>query len=225
MVLLFYSLLLPCVLVPTAAASLEHYCTYVVVYFLSSYPYYPTTMATSNSLTNQLLVTVGLLADCLVIGAPVWVFFLQSPALFAFMGRSKFIPPMMRLTKVLFHWTLPVATAVALGTSLLTDCTPTKYATPWALLSAAAVAVNSLVVVPRALAAGAKATTTTANSSSTSKTTKMGSKTADFAVSGGDGNNKSVTRTLHQTVVVLVVVMLVCAVGHLHFSVHSECRR
>jgi hypothetical protein len=108
MVLLFYSLLLPCVLVPTAAASLEHYCTYVVVYFLSSYPYYPTTMATSNSLTNQLLVTVGLLADCLVIGAPVWVFFLQSPALFAFMGRSKFIPPMMRLTKVLFHWTLPV---------------------------------------------------------------------------------------------------------------------
>jgi hypothetical protein len=190
-------------------------------------------MSTSTSLTNQLLVTVGLLADCLVIGAPIWVFFLQSPALFAFMGRSKFIPPMMRLTKVLFRWTLPVASAVALSTSLLTDidCTPTKFATPWAILSAAAVAVNSLVVVPRALAAGAKATTvqgqstsTANNSSSSSKTTKIGSKTADFAVSGGDGNNKSVTRTLHQTVVVLVVVMLVGAVGHLHFSVHSECR-
>jgi hypothetical protein len=193
--------------------------------------------STSDSLTDQLLVTVGLLADCLVIGAPIWVFFFQSPALFAFMGRSKFIPPMMRLTKVLFRWTFPVASAVALSTSLLTDirvdCTHTQYtyatATPWAILSAAAVAVNSLVVVPRALAAGAKATTVQGQSTSTanstySKTTKIGSKTADFALSGGDGNNKSVTRTLHQTVVVLVVLMLVGAVGHLHFSVHSECR-
>lgn len=190
-------------------------------------------------MSNQLLVTVGLLADCLVIGAPIWVFFLQNPTLFAFMGRSKFIPPMMRLTKILFRWTqtLPVASAVALSTSLLTDiqvdCTHTKYkyayTTPWAILPAAAVAVNSLVVVPRALAAGAKATTVQGQSTATStanstwsKTTKIGSKTADFAVSGGDGNKKSVTRTLHQTVVILVVVMLVGAVGHLHFSVHSE---
>jgi hypothetical protein len=191
------------------------------------------TTTTSTSTSQQLLVTVGLLADSLVIGATIWIFFLQSPALFAFMGRSKFIPPMMRLTKVLFRWTLPVASAVALSTSLMltaTDaCTTATYATSstsWAILSAIAVALNSLVVVPRALAAGAKAitgqggqstSTSTANSSTWSKTTKI-------AVSGGDGNTKSVTRMLHQTVVVLVVLMLVGAVGHLHFSVHSECR-
>jgi hypothetical protein len=166
----------------------------------------------------SILVTVGLIANSVVIGSPVWVFFIQSPVLFTFMGRSKFIPPMMKLTKVLFRWTLPIAGGITLSASLLRGCgMPSSWSTPLAALSLAATLINSLLIVPRALAAGAKATSKkTDTSSSKSKT--------DFAVSGGDGSTEgSVTKTLHQTVVLFVAIMLIGAVGHLHMTIQEQC--
>ena len=177
-------------------------------------------------LSKPISLTVGLVANSIVIGAPIWVFFVQAPALLSFMGRDKFLPPMMRLTKVLFRWTLPVASGVVLlvdvleglatndGGGLLLDRASTKFAG----LSLLSVLINSLIIIPRALAAGAKATTkkddNDNNKSSSSTTVKM-------AISGGDASEKSVTKTLHQTVVVFVTVMLVGAIGYVYCVVNG----
>lgn len=178
--------------------------------------------ATSASNSHAILATTGLLANSVVIGASIWVFFVQSPALFSFMGRSKFIPPMMKLTKVLFRWTLPVAASLALGTNLLLSSTKEVSAsTTCAAVSLAAILINSLVIVPKALAAGAKATTKKdENAAAAAASTKT-----DFAISGGDGSEKSVTKTLHQTVVVFVTVMLVASVGFVHFTILEQPAR
>jgi len=161
---------------------------------------------------KQALVTAGLVAISVVIGAPVWFFFVQTPALFPFMGREKFLPPMMRLTKVLFRWTLPLAAGTVLLSEILLSLSgdiafTERTSTKWAGASLAAVLVNSLLIVPKALAAGSKATL---------KKTGGKSSKVDMAVSGGDPSEKSVTKTLHQTVVVFVTVMLVGAVGYVH---------
>jgi len=184
--------------------------------------------SSSSSRNHAIWTTTALVANSVVIGAPVWVFFVQSPALFSFMGRSKFLPPMMKLTKVLFRWTLPVAASIALGTNLLSVVSTTSTdkqealaaSTQCAAVSLAAILINSLVIVPKALAAGAKATTKkddNAAAAAASSTTKT-----DFAVSGGDGSEKSVTKTLHQTVVVFVTVMLVASVGFVHFTIQEQ---
>jgi hypothetical protein len=55
------------------------------------------------------------------------------------MGRSKFIPPMMRLTKLLFRWTLVVTTTVTFVTSYAADG-PVGLA----LLSLAAATINAV---------------------------------------------------------------------------------
>ena len=123
---------------------------------------------------------------------------------------------MMRITKVLFRWTLPIAASITFLASLLNGCDIQRsQSSQFAALSLAATLANSLVIlVPRALKAGAKATTKTSDSSKAA---------TDFSVSGGDGSGKSVTRTLHQTVVVFVAVALVGAVGYLHFAVKEGC--
>ena len=118
----------------------------------------------NNLFSKPMLLTAGLVANSVVIGAPIWVFFVQSPALLPFMGREKFLPPMMRLTKVLFRWTLPLASGLVLLSEILIAMTEdgallSKNSTKFASLSLAAVLINSLVIVPRALAAGSKATT------------------------------------------------------------------
>ena len=167
--------------------------------------------------SKQVLVTTGLVANSIVIGAPTWVFFVQSPALFSFMGRDKFLPPMMRLTKVLFRWTLPLAAGTVLLSEALMAVSSGKgimerASTKCAGVSLAAVLINSLWIVPKALAAGSKATL----KKNDDKSSKV-----NMAVSGGDPSEKSVTKMLHQTVVVFVTVMLVGAVGYCHCVVNE----
>ena len=167
--------------------------------------------------SQPILLTVGLVANSVVIGAPVWVFFVQSPALFAFMGREKFLPPMMRLTKVLFRWTLPVASGVVVLSEMLRQdgTILEKNSTKFACLSLLAVLVNSLLIVPKALAAGAKATM---KKNDDNKSTGA----VDIAISGGDAAKKSGTKILHQTVVVFVTAMLAGSVGYVHCVVNNQ---
>uniref|UniRef100_A0A7S2A123 TMEM205-like domain-containing protein n=2 Tax=Ditylum brightwellii TaxID=49249 RepID=A0A7S2A123_9STRA len=159
---------------------------------------------------NSIIRTVDILANCMIVGVPVWVFFLQSPLLFQFMGRDKFLSPMMRLTNLMFRWTLPICAAVSVLCSLILRDTATTsgdielYSS---LVSFVSVVINAVVVVPKALQAGKRATRTANNSQSAT----------DFAV---DGGHQTDTRTLHQTVVVFVVFMLGGAVTHVHFVVN-----
>lgn len=168
-------------------------------------------------LPKSVLQTIALTANSIVIGAPIWVFFVQAPSLLSFMGRDKFLPPMMRLTKVLFRWTLPLAAGVVCLCDILMAATDShvwqKSSTKFAGLALIAVLINSLVIVPKALAAGAQA--------SLKKTNAKPATTANFAVSGGDVEKKSVTKTLHQSVVVFVTVMLVGSVGYVHCVVNE----
>lgn len=93
-----------------------------------------------------------------------------------------------------------------------------KNSTKFASISLLAVLINSLIVIPRALAAGSKATT--------KKDDNDGKATSSFtivsmAISGGDASTKSVTKTLHQTVIVFVSVLLVGATGYIHCVING----
>jgi hypothetical protein len=158
----------------------------------------------------SLLRTINILSNSLVIAIPVWVFFLQSPLLVQFMGRDRFIPPMMRITKLMFHWTLPIAATVAAISSYLLGNTDIINSIEFisSAISLLSVLINSIIVVPHALDAGKRSTRTADKSKSVTK----------FAV---DGASKSDTKTLHQTVVLFVVIMLAASITHVHVMVNN----
>lgn len=89
-----------------------------------------------------------------------------------------------------------------------------KNSAKFAFLSLLAVLVNSLVVVPKALAAGAKATMKKNDDNKSAGA-------VDMAISGGDASKKSGTKILHQTVVVFVTAMLAGSVGYVHCVVNN----
>jgi hypothetical protein len=74
--------------------------------------------------------------------------------------------------------------------------------------SLVAVTINATVVVPKALLAGKKAT----------KTADKTQSAAAFAV---DGGHQTDTKTLHQRVVIFVVLMMGGAVTHVHALINS----
>lgn len=169
----------------------------------------------TSLLVSSLMGTVGLVANSVAIGAPIWIFFLQGPLLFSYMGREKFLHPMMKLTELLFRWTLPSCSAVALLASLIRSTLDdskllslTSSTNIWAGLALASTLVNSILVVPKALKAGLRATQ--AKEDEASNTVK------GFAVNGG---SRSQTKTLHQTVVLFVLLAEICAVMHVYHVV------
>ena len=87
--------------------------------------------------------------------------------------------------------------------------------TRFAALALVAALINAVVIVPKALAAGAKATI--------KKDDDVGERAAPkhMAISGGDPTEKSGTKTLHQTVVLFVVVMFVGSGGYV-YSIVSD---
>lgn len=153
--------------------------------------------------------TIDVLANCVIIGVPVWVFFLQSPLLFQFMGRDRFLSPMMQITKLMFRWTLPICAAVSVLCSLGLEGHADTASYLTSALSLVSVMINATIIVPKALMAGKRATRTAYNTQNVSA----------FAV---DGGHKSETRTLHQTVLVFVVISLLASVAHVHLVVNGE---
>jgi hypothetical protein len=156
-----------------------------------------------------MLVVVEVLGAASVVSTSVFFFFLQAPVLLAAVGhkRERFMPLMMSLTKRAFFRAVPAASFAALGLAALASSRAGLGLIPdlanprllGATISAAATAVNTFVVVPMALSAGARAM------ASRKKGTATGSanpSSAEFAVDGGD---KSETKSLHLTVVVFVL--------------------
>ena len=152
-----------------------------------------------------------------VLAVTIWFFFLQSPALFRLMGRKAFVPIMMKLTQLYFDWLLPSTAAVAAlalmgqpGSRSLQQ----KISQPQALFAMLALffaAVNRQVVVPMALAAGRRSAKERAASDTKEVT--------DFVSQGG---SRTETKTLHRTVVALVLLMAASMAAHMAMLPHNN---
>ncbi len=136
------------------------------------------------------------------VGVSLYFFFVQSPKLAKTLGKEKFVPLMMALTR-LWAQTMFLSSTANLGTSLYLSSSGAMniylVAVGWM-----AMALNRFIVVPAALKAGAR-----------SARERKGDNSKDlkeFAINGG---GKTETKSMHQTVVVFVLIMVVAFVGHL----------
>lgn len=147
-----------------------------------------------------LALDAALLAFAL--GATVWFFFVQSPALLRWMGKERFLPVQMRLTRVLF-----TALAVAVP-AMLVAAVIHGHELLWQHIATAGLATlaalgGALVVVPRALRAGGASLRDLRKDGGSDSV-------AEFASVGGG----RASRTLHRMVVGVVLVMLAGLLGH-----------
>ena len=154
---------------------------------------------------------VDLLALSFAFGSTVWFFFIQAPVLVRLLGRDRLVPLLMSLSVVLFRSltvasVLMVAAAIAAGSPVLSAPVLT------AALGFAGAAMNSFVVLPRALRTGGK-------SLKEAQTLDEQKSVGNF-VSQGAGE---ASRFWHRAVVLFVVVMMVGLVPHavLLFSQHA----
>lgn len=138
------------------------------------------------------------------VGVTIYHYFIQSPTLMKFMGKEKFTPLMMALTR-LWAKVMFVSSTANLLTSLYLSSKSTMnihmVAIGWL-----AMALNRFLVVPAALKAGARSTRERKGDNSRDL--------KEFAVSGG---GKASTKSLHQTVVVFVLIMVGAFIGHLEW--------
>ena len=127
------------------------------------------------------------------VGVAVWFFFIQSPFLFKLMGRKKFVPYMMAMTRL---WIRVALVLNVVGLLLARSLFPVV-----GLLSTL---INYMVVIPRALARGR---------ASTKERTETESHSAvDFAVQGGSATQ---TGPMHRLVVALVLISTAANVAQL----------
>jgi hypothetical protein len=136
------------------------------------------------------------------VGVTIYHYFIQSPTLMKFMGKEKFTPLMMALTR-LWAKVMFVSSTANLLTSLYLSSKGFMnihmVAIGWL-----AMALNRFLVVPAALKAGARSTRELKGDNSMDLN--------EFAVIGG---GKALTKSLHQTVVVFVLIMVGAFIGHL----------
>jgi len=156
--------------------------------------------------TTELTVAgIDLLVTGLAIGATVWFFFIQSPALYRTLARERFVPMQMRLAKLLFS-SLLVAQLIATALGLL--------GTTLALLSAAVGALigalNRAVLFPIALKAGAASQQSHEEEGATGSATRF--------VTVGAGRKATV---MHRVVVFCVLLMTAAALTHGYAVLHS----
>ena len=149
-----------------------------------------------------LFTLVDLLLSSFVIGATLWLFFFQSPHLFHVMGREKFVPIMMQMTK-LWVGTMFLATTallmVCVGEIILGDIERTSQISLYPVAIAwVGITTNRWIVVPRALQAGAR-----------SHAERIGDNSKDYKSFAIEGGSKTETKKLH------VLVMTFGLVGHL----------
>jgi len=155
------------------------------------------------AITPELVASsIDMFAMSFVLGATAWFFLVQSPVLFKVMGRERFLPLQMRLA-VLFFNTMTVGLAVMLVATIAHTRSLLAWPTVTAAWAFAAVCIDKVIVLPRALKAGA---------SSRSKGEGHGeaSALADFASEGGGSS----TKVLHRLVVLFAVLMMVGLVAH-----------
>jgi hypothetical protein len=156
---------------------------------------------------STIVVSADFLLTGFTVGTTVWFFFFQSPFLFNLLGREKFVPIMMQMTKL---WAPTMLGSVSLLLFLdatvmaMMGTTPLSSLTMlWVALSWLAIAINHFAVVPRAIKAGAR--------SHQERKGDNNKNVKDFVIQGG---SKTETKSLHQTVVLFVLIMAGSLVAH-----------
>lgn len=135
-----------------------------------------------------------------IVFVTVWFFFVQSPFLFSRMGRQKFVPIMMQIMQLYFKFVLALNVLVFLvslyahGTIVITT-----------LVALVATLINLFVIVPKALKRGRQSMRERVGTDDTSDV-------KEFAIEGG---SKTETKTMHQLVVLFVLIMVGALVWHM----------
>jgi hypothetical protein len=154
-------------------------------------------------LVQTLLIASDQLLTGFTVGTTVWFFFIQSPFLFRLMGREKFVPIMMQMTRVWVRTMFYSVTVLLLVSRIIQELySSLKHSI--VVVAWLAILINYSVVVPKALKAGAR-----------SHDERKGDNTKDvkdFALKGG---SKTQTKTLHQAVVLFVLIMTGALLAHL----------
>eukprot|EP00164_Ancoracysta_twista_P003090 GFYU01004124.1.p1 GENE.GFYU01004124.1~~GFYU01004124.1.p1 ORF type:complete len:160 (+),score=19.46 GFYU01004124.1:130-609(+) len=145
----------------------------------------------------SLLHTLDSTLSATVIGITVWFFFIQGPFLVQVLGREKFIPIMMKTTKVYFNWVPLFASLTAVLAFVHSEVASTSFQA--AVAAALFGWFGSCVIVPRALSAAARSL-----SSSDRHADDQAGRLSDIAKDGGGSEG---TRLWHQAVVLFVVGM------------------
>lgn len=138
----------------------------------------------------------------LVFGATTWFFFIQSPMLLKTLGRERFVPLQMRMTKLLFS-TILVALVCTLAASI-SHTPPNSLVTCSVVAALAAASINRFLVLPQAFRAAGQGLVEARNAA------QADARAADFA-SKGIGNR---TKILHRLVGLLVLAMLASLAVH-----------
>lgn len=151
-----------------------------------------------------MLLTLELVVAGYLIGANIWFFFVQSPALISSIGRDKFVPIQMRLTKLLFR----THSIAAILLFILAWIVGGNIATIGAGLAAIAAIVAQSFVIPRALKAGGRGRAETITEGDDKSVAKFASE--------GSGPSAAFW---HRTVVVFVVLILAGAIVNLYGAI------
>ncbi len=152
----------------------------------------------------NLIVVIDLAVAGFLVGANVWFFFIQSPLLINIMGRSKFVPIQMKLTKLLFR-SLSVAAVMLVILAWISSGTLALYG---ALFAAVSALIAHYYVIPQALKAGGKGRVETIAEGDDSSVAKFASE--------GSGPSAAFW---HRTVVVFVVLILIGALVNISGAV------
>jgi hypothetical protein len=152
--------------------------------------------------TVELPLLLDLAVSAGIIFITVWFFFVQSPFLFQRLGRQKFVPIMMQITQLYFK------TIILLNIAVFSLSFVQQGETTAAAVALVATSVNHFVIVPKALAKGRKSMKERVN-------TDNSSNVKDFVIEGGSTTE---TKTMHQMVVLFVLVDVGALVAHLLLS-------
>jgi hypothetical protein len=142
------------------------------------------------------------------VGSTAWFFFIQSPVLIKKLGRDRFVPIQMRLTKVLFK-SLSISLAIMVVASVYAGWVLGSKLILTAIVGCLAALINTYIVVPKALQAGGQGLRESQPESEQTSVTNFASLGAGQA-----------SRFWHRTVVLFVVMMLMGLLPHAYFLVN-----
>ena len=146
--------------------------------------------------------TIDLFALAFALGTTLWFFFIQSPVLIKRMGRDKFVPLQMRLTRVLFKC-LYISLLVMFAAALAANAGAPSLPVVTAAIALLGAVVNNFLIIPRALRAGARSIRDELKPDQQSSVERF--------VSEGGGAS---ARFWHRAVVLFVIVMLAGLLPH-----------
>jgi hypothetical protein len=152
---------------------------------------------------QQTFQFADLLLSSFALGATVWFFFVQTPVLIRTMGRDKFVPIMMRLTRVHFK-VLSLVLFIVLLLAILHGGLTNNFSLIGAVVALIGAATNHFFVVPRALRAGGRGRMD-------AKDPADDKSIGTFAAEGSGPSAKF----WHRTVIAFVAVILIGLVPHI----------